>query len=167
MSAFTDHVTGLPNRRAVMEELSRRLARREREHGALLLAFIDLDGFKAINDIHGHEAGDALLAAIAAALTRAARADDYCARLGGDEFVVLASIPAGEGDAALAALRQRLRDATRGRFELGDGLVIDYGGPSIGTVLVPADIHDPDAALALADAAMYEAKRLRKGGAAR
>ncbi len=167
MSAFTDHVTGLPNRRAVMEELSRRLARREREHGALLIAFIDLDGFKTINDLHGHEAGDMLLAEVARALTQTSRADDYCARLGGDEFVVLASVPGGDGNAALAALRQRLHDATRGRFELGDGLVINYGGPSIGAVLVPGDIHDSDAALALADAAMYETKRLRKGGATR
>ena len=162
-SALTDSITGLPNRRAVMEELSRRLARRDREHGALLIAFIDLDGFKAINDLHGHEAGDTMLALIADALSRSARTGDYCARLGGDEFVVLASVPAPEGDAALVALGQRLDDATRGRFELGDGIVIDYAGPSIGTILVPVDQHDVDAVLALADAAMYSVKRLRKG----
>ena len=164
MSALTDHVTALPNRRAVMEELSRRLARRDREHGALLIAFIDLDGFKAINDLHGHEAGDNMLVLVADGLSRAARACDYCARLGGDEFVVLASVPASEGDAALVALRQRLDGATRGRFELGDGIAIDYAGPSIGTILVPADQHDVDAVLALADAAMYAVKRLRKAG---
>jgi diguanylate cyclase len=163
VSALTDSVTALPNRRALMEELSRRLARRAREHGSLLLAFIDLDGFKAINDQHGHEAGDNMLARIGEALSRAARAGDYCARLGGDEFVVLASVPANEGDAALAALEQRLQDATRGRFELGDGLAIDYAGPSIGTILVPVDQHDVDAVLALADAAMYSVKRMRKG----
>lgn len=167
MSALTDSVTGLPNRRAVMEELSRRLARRDREHGALLIAFIDLDGFKTINDLHGHEAGDKMLVLIADALSRTARTGDYCARLGGDEFVVLASVPTSEGDAALVALRQRLDEATCGRFELGDGIAIDYGGPSIGTILVPADQHDVDAVLALADAAMYAVKRLRKAGRVR
>ena len=167
MSALTDPVTSLPNRRAVMEELPRRIARRDREHGALLIAFIDLDGFKAINDAHGHEAGDNMLSLIGDALSAAARAGDYCARLGGDEFVVLASVPASEGDAALVALRQRLDDATRGRFELGDGIAIDYAGPSIGTILVPADQHDVDAVLALADAAMYAVKRLRKAGRVR
>ena len=167
MSALTDHVTGLPNRRALMEELSRRLARREREHGALLLAFIDLDGFKAINDAHGHEAGDSMLALIAGALLRTARAGDYCARLGGDEFVVLASVPADERDAAPAALQQRLQAATSGRFELSDGIAIDYAGPSIGAILVPTDQHDVDAVLALADAAMYAVKRQRKAERAR
>ena len=164
-SALTDVATGLPNRRALMEELARRLARGERNHNALLVAFIDLDGFKAINDRHGHEAGDRLLAAIAGALTHASRAGDFCARLGGDEFVVLASVPAGDGDAALAAMRTRLHDATRGRFALGEDVVIEYGGPSIGLVLVGDDIHDADTALARADAAMYATKRERKAAA--
>lgn len=167
MSALTDPVTSLPNRRAVMEELSRRLARRDREHGALLIAFIDLDGFKAINDLHGHEAGDNMLILIAKALSRTARTGDYCARLGGDEFVVLASVPAGDSYVALTALRQRLDDATRGRFELGDGVFIEYPGPSIGTILVPAEQHDVDAVLALADAAMYAIKRQRKANPTR
>ncbi|HWS77255.1 MAG TPA: diguanylate cyclase [Thermomonas sp.] len=166
LSALTDAVTGLPNRRALMDELARRLARGEREQRGLLVAFIDLDGFKAINDRHGHEAGDRMLALVAAALTHAARAGDYCARLGGDEFVVLASIPAGDGDAALAALQQRLQDATCGRFDLGDRIAIDYPGPSIGAILAPAEQHDVDAVLALADAAMYSVKRLRKAGLA-
>ena len=162
MSALTDPLTLLPNRRAVMEELPRRIARRDREHGALLVAFIDLDGFKAINDAHGHEAGDNMLSLIGDALSTAARAGDYCARLGGDEFVVLASVPAAEGEAALAALGQRLDEATRGTFDLGGGISIDYDGPSIGTILVPIQQHDVDAVLALADAAMYVAKRQRK-----
>ena len=166
-SALTDQATGLPNRRALMDELARRLARGEREHGGLLVAFIDLDGFKAINDLHGHEAGDRLLALIGDALSHAARAGDYCARLGGDECVVLASVPAEDGEAALAALRQRLHEATRGRFELGAGTVIDYAGPSIGVILCPADQHDVDAVLALADAAMYAIKRLRRADALR
>ena len=162
MSALTDPLTLLPNRRAVMEELPRRIARRDREHGALLVAFIDLDGFKAINDAHGHEAGDNMLALIGEALTHTARAGDYCARLGGDEFVVLASVPAAEADAALGALHDRLQTATRGQFDLGGGITIDYDGPSIGTILVPEHQHDVDSVLALADTAMYAIKRLRK-----
>ncbi|QIL20809.1 sensor domain-containing diguanylate cyclase [Thermomonas sp. HDW16] len=162
LSALTDPATGLPNRRALMSELARRLARSERNHNALLVAFIDLDGFKAINDQHGHEAGDRMLVLVGHALVHAARAGDYCARLGGDEFVVLASVPPEEGEAALAALQKRLHDATRGRFELSEGTAIDYAGPSIGTILAPADQHDVDAVLALADAAMYSIKRLRK-----
>ena len=166
-SALTDQATGLPNRRGLMDELARRLARRGREHGALLVAFIDLDGFKAINDRHGHEAGDRLLVLMARALSHATRAGDYCARLGGDEFVVLASVPIDEGEVALAALRQRLHAATRGRFDLGDGIAIDYEGPSIGTILAPADQHDVNTVLALADAAMYAMKRLRRAEAQR
>ena len=167
MSALTDPLTLLPNRRAVMEELPRRIARRDREHGALLVAFIDMDGFKAINDVHGHEAGDNMLALIGNALSSSARGGDYCARIGGDEFVVLASVQAHEGETALAALRQRLEDATRGQFELGGGITIDYEGASIGTIRVPEHQHDVDAVLALADAAMYAIKRLRNAERAR
>lgn len=166
-SALTDQATGLPNGRALMDELARRLARGGREHGALLVAFIDLDGFKAINDRHGHEAGGRLLVLIGNALSHAARAGDYCARLGRDEFVVLASVPIEEAEAALAALRRRLHAATRGRFDLGEGIVVDYGGPSIGAILAPAEQHDVDAVLALADAAMYAIKRLRKAEVSR
>ena len=166
-SALTDAATGLPNRRALMDELARRLARGQREHTGLLVAFIDLDGFKAVNDHHGHEGGDRLLAAIADALTQVSRAGDYCARLGGDEFVVLASVPLADAATALESLPQRLLDATRGRFELGDDIAIDYSGPSIGVILVPDNQHDVDAVLALADAAMYSVKRLRKAGSTR
>lgn len=165
-SALSDMVTGLPNRRALIDELRRRLARTERQRAALLIAFIDLDGFKAINDAHGHVAGDRMLALFATAVSGAVRAGDYCARLGGDEFVVLASVPSADAEIALATLQQRLLDATRGRFELGDGIAIDYPGPSIGVILAPTDQHDVDAVLAVADAAMYSVKRLRKAGLA-
>ena len=162
MGALTDPLTLLPNRRALMEELPRSIARRDREHSALLVAFIDLDGFKAINDAHGHEAGDNMLSLIGHALSTTSRAEDYCARLGGDEFVVLASVPAAEGESALAALRDRLHKATRGHFDLGGGIAIDYDGPSIGAIVVPVEQHEVDAVLALADAAMYAVKRQRR-----
>ncbi len=161
VSALTDSVTGLPNRRALMEELARRLARSDREHSALLVAFVDLDGFKAINDVHGHDAGDQFLRRIGAALKHAARAGDFSARLGGDEFVVLASAPAGEGLFAIETLCERLQQATTARFDLSDAVSIDYAGPSIGAVLAPGQASAEEV-LALADAAMYAVKRRRK-----
>jgi diguanylate cyclase len=161
LSALTDSVTGLPNRRALMEELERRLARSDREHSSLLVAFVDLDGFKAINDVHGHEAGDRFLHRIGAALKHAARAGDFSARLGGDEFVVLANAPSEGGPVAIEALRERLQQATSGRFALGESASIDYAGPSIGVILAAAHARADDV-LAQADAAMYAIKRARR-----
>lgn len=159
-NAMTDAVTGLPNRRALMDELARRLARRARDGSHVLIAFIDLDGFKQINDHHGHEAGDRFLAAIAGALSRCHRADDFTARLGGDEFVVLGSEHADDR-VAENALRDHLQAATTGRFDLGD-CTIDYAGPSIGVITARPDQHDAAAELARADVAMYAVKRVRK-----
>ncbi len=159
-NAMTDAVTGLPNRRALMDELARRLARRARDGSNVLIAFIDLDGFKQINDRHGHDAGDRFLAAIANALSRCHRAEDFTARLGGDEFVVVASERTDDGVAA-NALRDHLQAATTGRFDLGD-CTIDYTGPSIGVITAARDQHDPATELARDDAAMYAVKRARK-----
>src|SRR5690606_4061376 len=87
--AFFDPLTGLPNRRLLMERLEHALANCARlgEHGALL--FVDLDNFKTVNDTAGHDQGDLLLQAVAAILGRCVRHDDTVARLGGDEFVVM------------------------------------------------------------------------------
>lgn len=160
-NAMTDAVTGLPNRRALMDELARRLARRARDGSDVLIAFIDLDGFKQINDSHGHDAGDRFLAAIAGALAGCHRVDDFTARLGGDEFVVLASERADDDVVAANALRDRLQAATTGRFDIG-GSTIDYAGPSIGVITACRNQQDPAAELVRADAAMYAVKRVRK-----
>ena len=162
ISALTDTTTHLPNRRALMEEMRRRLASLEREGGALAVAFIDLDQFKSINDRHGHEVGDQFLAAIGGRLQGALRAGDFVARLGGDEFVVLSHTPHG-GDAEMAAMamRTRLQTATTGHFGLA-GMTIDYAGPSIGMIVAAPEARDIEALLAQADAAMYADKRLRK-----
>lgn len=158
-TSLTDVVTGLPNRRALMEVVERRLLRRERDGSDLLIAFIDLDGFKQINDRHGHEAGDRFLAEIGRALVRSHRADDFTARIGGDEFVVLCSL-VSDGERAEASLHARLLAATRGRFDLGD-CTVDYAGPSIGVVTARRDRRDPEGEIARADAAMYAVKRSR------
>ncbi len=167
-SALLDPLTGLPNRRALMADLRRRVAQADREHHSLLIAFVDLDGFKAINDRYGHDAGDRFLHDIGNALVATLRAGDLCARLGGDEFVVLAGGP-HESDppqAAVDALHHRLQAATTRRFDLGDAGAIDYAGPSIGVIAADPAVTDPDVLLMTADAAMYRVKRARREGRA-
>jgi diguanylate cyclase len=161
VSAMTDSTTKLPNRRALMDELRRRLVGHAPDGNALVVAFIDLDQFKSINDVHGHDAGDRFLAAIAGRMQGAVRSGDFVARLGGDEFVVLSSPGHGDALAVADALRKRLQEATTGRFHLGD-LTLDYAGPSIGSIVSMTGDAEPEALLAQADAAMYEVKRERK-----
>ena len=161
VSALTDATTKLPNRRALMEELRRRLDGHGPEGRALVVAFVDLDQFKAINDTHGHDAGDRFLAAIGGRMQGAVRSDDFVARLGGDEFVVLSSPAHTDALVVADALRKRLQEATTGRFHLGD-ITLDYAGPSIGSIVSMSGEVEPETLLAQADAAMYEVKRERK-----
>ncbi|MDA8523221.1 sensor domain-containing diguanylate cyclase [Acidovorax sp. NCPPB 4044] len=162
--AATDQLTGLPNRRALMEALARLLAQGRRRQMGVLIAFIDLDGFKSVNDVHGHDVGDQFLVAIAERLQAALRAEDMAARLGGDEFVVV-SFNAHAGGAARTAqdtLQQRIAQATQGRFEL-PGASLDYAGASVGVVTVPPDSrHTAEDALRLADQSMYQVKVARQ-----
>lgn len=160
-SLLTDPVTGLPNRRALAKELERRLAHAHRSGEEVLVAYLDLDGFKAINDRYGHDSGDQFLAAIGCALSIGLRADDFIARLGGDEFVAVASVPSHDLPHAISAFLTRLTTCTRGEFPL-DRVSIDYGGPSIGVVAANDTDADTDALIARADAAMYQVKRLRR-----
>ena len=163
--AATDQLTGLPNRRALLRALDRMLAQGRRRQMGVQLAFIDLDGFKAINDTHGHEVGDQFLVAMAQRLQEVLRAEDLAARIGGDEFVVV-SLTEHVGDAAQAAqdaLSRRITQATQGRFELA-GAAIDYGGASVGVVTTrPDQPHSIENVLRLADQAMYRVKLARRG----
>jgi len=156
--ALTDPLTGLPNRRSLILELSRMLARAQRDGSPTLIAFIDLDGFKAINDTHGHEIGDRFLKAVAATLSTSLRAGDLIARIGGDEFVIVTTCAHVE---QAGALYERLSKQTAARFQVGD-VVIDYEGGSVGVVTIAPGAADAEAALRLADAAMYEVKRSRR-----
>lgn len=162
--AATDPLTGLPNRRALVEALERMFAHGLRQQMGVQIAFIDLDGFKAINDTHGHEVGDQFLMAIAQRLQGLLRAEDMAARLGGDEFVV-ASLSAHTGQAAEAAqeaLAQRIAQATQGHFDL-PGATLDYTGPSVGVVTITPDRnHRVEDALRLADQTMYRVKLARR-----
>lgn len=161
VSALTDATTRLPNRRALMEELRRRLDGHGPDGRALVVAFVDLDQFKAINDTYGHDAGDRFLTAIGGRMQGAVRSDDFVARLGGDEFVVLSSPAHTDALVVADALRKRLQEATTGRFHMGD-VTLDYAGPSIGSIVSMSGAVEPETLLAQADAAMYEVKRERK-----
>ena len=160
--ALTDVLTGIPNRRALMDDLRRALAIAERTGICLHVAFIDLDGFKSVNDRYGHDAGDRLLIGIANALSTGLRAGDFVARYGGDEFVVFSSSPRDCSAEDRSVIKERLEHLTRGRFDIGSK-VIDYQGASVGVISAPEGATDGDELIALADQAMYLVKRQRRG----
>ncbi len=164
VTADTDVLTGLPNRRALMQELDRRLLQHAQAGTQLLVGFIDLDDFKQINDRWGHATGDRFLAQIAQRLRQAQRPEDYCARLGGDEFVILVSLGHAfadeQHDTVVDQIEQRLEAMTCGNFTLGADISIDYQGPSIGLIRVDGSLNATEV-LSLADDAMYQRKQLR------
>ena len=156
--AHTDVLTGLPNRRGLDEAL--RLALAGCGHGQLVALFLlDLDGFKAVNDAHGHAAGDELLVAIGRRLRHAVHSGDDVARLGGDEFIVIAKGLAHEAQAG--TIGARLLEAFEPPFVLAHGCEVRIG-LTIGYALAPLDGTDPSALLQQADAAMYTGKHAGK-----
>lgn len=162
--ALSDPLTGLPNRRALMLELHRLFSLLKRTGHPLLISFIDLDGFKAINDTHGHDAGDLLLQTMAQQLAGALRSGDLLARVGGDEFVAVGMGPlSGEEtvEAAVHCFQRRLFEQSQVQLPLASQ-VLNYPGASVGVVAVdPASISIEDA-LRQADACMYAVKRQRR-----
>lgn len=160
--ALTDPLTGIPNRRAFQRELKRTLAVAERNGDQLYLGFIDLDGFKAINDEYGHDAGDRFLLAIANQLKEGLRDGDFVARYGGDEFVVFATAALEDGSEGRGRQwSERLTYLTQGCFDLGD-MSMDYPGASVGVVTAEPGETEVDALLTRADAAMYRQKVARR-----
>lgn len=152
--AHTDELTGLANRRALMDEVGGILANAERHGFAVSLVLLDLDGFKAINDLLGHEAGDEALRAVAEALRGAGREGDRAYRLGGDEFVLL--LPHTDGRGANRAA-QRYRAAIR-TIPLPRGMRLDA---SLGIATFPTDGTVPGDLLNLADSRMYTQKHAK------
>ena len=161
--SYTDALTGLPNRRLIIEELTRQLAAAKRNQQRLVVAFIDLDYFKAINDQFGHHTGDAFLIEVGRRLTAAVREGDLLGRLGGDEFFVSGFVTtATQGDVdSLGPMKRRLQAALQGRFDLPD-VSFEYLGASIGVIAVEPGTKNPEQALSDADAAMYLDKKARK-----
>jgi diguanylate cyclase (GGDEF)-like protein len=152
--ALRDPLTGLANRRALDERLGYEIARHTRHGEAFAVLALDLDGFKAVNDRFGHDAGDEVLCETAQALVGAVRAQDTVVRLGGDEFCVLAP---QTGEASAEHLVERVREALASVTAGVSGL-----SASIGTAVFPADGTTPEALLAAADEASMHAKRRRR-----
>ena len=157
--ALHDTLTGLPNRALVLDRAEHMIAQAARRPGALAGAlFIDVDGFKHVNDSLGHAAGDQLLRVVAQRLQSAAREQDTVGRLGGDEFVVLVESTADE--ATLDLLAERLTEALRQPVEFDDGQRIFSVTTSIGVAI--GQYATPDALLRDADLALYAAKAAGK-----
>jgi diguanylate cyclase (GGDEF)-like protein/PAS domain S-box-containing protein len=152
--AFHDPLTGLPNRKLLSDRLDLALAQARRNRRAMAVLFLDLDGFKTVNDGWGHAQGDALLRDVAGRLAGALRTGDTVARIGGDEFTVLIpELPQEEGAAEVS--RKVLRELER-TFHVGRSECRVTA--SIGIALYPRDGEDADTLLKHADAAMYRAK---------
>lgn len=153
-NANHDHLTGLPNRTLLMDRLHQAMAQSIRTNLVLAVCYLDLDGFKPINDIHGHKAGDAVLVEVAARLRRSVREGDTVARVGGDEFVLLLWGLAGveECNHTLARVISEIdRPIAIGPAEVSITV-------SVGVTVFPQDGKDPVLLTAQADSAMYRSK---------
>jgi diguanylate cyclase (GGDEF)-like protein/PAS domain S-box-containing protein len=154
LSARYDKLTGLPNRTMFYDHLARALPRAERGGQSLALLFLDLDGFKAVNDTHGHQAGDKLLQRVAERLSGCVRAGDLVSRLGGDEFTIIMENCQAEHLAGIAA---KIVLALEQTIDIDDHPV--QISASIGVVTYPECATDVETLVRLADTAMYEAKK--------
>ncbi|MFC0252674.1 diguanylate cyclase domain-containing protein [Massilia consociata] len=158
-----DVLTGLPNRRALLESLPEAMSRARRVERPCALLFLDMDGFKAVNDGHGHEEGDELLRQFGQRLAQGVRKTDMVARLAGDEFVVVLEMLADGADAEEFA--HKLLERVTAPYVLRTTTV--RIGASIGIALHrPGDVPDVDGWLARADHAMYAVKRTGKNSVA-
>jgi diguanylate cyclase (GGDEF)-like protein/PAS domain S-box-containing protein len=158
--AHYDTLTGVPNRRLLSDRLERATVHSRRDGRPLAVCYLDLDGFKPINDTHGHVAGDQLLLTITRRLTTVLRADDTLARLGGDEFVLLLTGLAHLDEVHI--IMERVMAAIRAPVAIGPGSVAVTA--SIGVAVQSPDdtLDDADTLLRHADQAMYRAKEAGK-----
>jgi diguanylate cyclase (GGDEF)-like protein len=153
--AHHDDLTGLPNRRLLAVRGNAALAASGLRNSACAVLAIDLDGFKEINDLHGHKVGDQVLREVALRLGKLLRPQDTVARRGGDEFTML--LPDVQGRADIERIAVRLLQAIEQPVQLGDG-ASGHLSASVGVAIAPDHGRDLDRLLQLADLAMYEAK---------
>lgn len=161
--AMHDGLTGLPNRDLLLDRLGVALARAERGRPGLAVMFLDLDGFKRVNDEFGHYAGDAVLIEVAARFGGSLRPSDTLARHGGDEFVVLCEDVRTLQDAVGTA--DRLARCLDEPMALPDGTIV-HVGVSIGVTLADDLVRNGEQLIRDADTAMYRAKQGGRGGVA-
>lgn len=154
-----DPLTGLPNRLLLADRLEQAIAVNHRATTLLAVCFLDLDGFKHINDTLGHEAGDVMLKEVAARIENALRSSDTVARLGGDEFVMLLSGMVSEDECCITL--DRLLKIIAEPYALVADTLSEISA-SIGVTIFPADSEDADTLLRHADQAMYAAKHAGK-----
>lgn len=159
-----DSLTGLPNRNLLFEHLRKGLQQARRQWRLLAILLVDLDGFKQVNDTHGHDAGDELLRQVAARLQQCVRATDTAARLGGDEFTVI--LPDLEHPQAAAAVAQKIIARLSEPVPLGaaSATVTASVGIALYRPELPANLELAMSLLRQADTAMYAAKRAGKNG---
>jgi diguanylate cyclase (GGDEF)-like protein/PAS domain S-box-containing protein len=156
--AYYDSLTGVPNRRLLADRLRQAVARSRRSSSSLAVCYLDLDGFKPINDRYGHAAGDQLLVIITERLKQLLRADDTVARLGGDEFVLLFTDLANAEESHPILERVLAAISVPVQIETTEICV----SASIGVTIYPADESDADTLLRHADQAMYCVKEAGK-----
>jgi diguanylate cyclase (GGDEF)-like protein/PAS domain S-box-containing protein len=159
--ALFDTLTGLPNRSYLSGALPRFTAMAQRRQESVGILFMDLDGFKYINDTYGHSAGDQVLREVALRIQSCVRTEDVVARLGGDEFLVLTLSPSESAATFCSALAERLIAAVSQPIAISSG--VTEVGTSIGISLFPHLDLNIEQCVQLADAAMYQAKHAGKG----
>ena len=159
--AMHDPVTGLANRYLLMDRLQQALLRLGRSPGRVVLVFVDLDQFKAVNDAYGHEVGDELLVQLAARLSAMRRREDTVARLGGDEFVVLCEHV--QCEAGVREIASKMVDALAEPFDVGAGLQVRLSA-SLGVAVATDPAASASELLRNADTAMYRVKQQGRNG---
>lgn len=152
--AYHDELTGLPNRRLLLDRYDQAVAVAARQHRQVALLFLDLDGFKTVNDTYGHAAGDSVLQQVAARLCACIRASDTACRYGGDEFVIL--LPQYEGQESAAAVTEKVHAHLAAPCVV-DGTAISVTA-SIGMAIYPVDGHEYGDLMQVTDRAMYRNK---------
>ncbi len=156
----SDPLTGLYNRRFLMDRLLQEMQRSDRHGEPLAFAMIDLDGFKTINDLYGHVLGDKVLRAVGNAISRSIRVSDIAARYGGDEFAVI--LPQTPPEGAMRVCERLLRAISEAGFQDDSGKVCRVTA-SLGLAYYPADdVESPEDLVHSADGALYGAKRSGK-----